>query len=155
VLAFLIILSIVAIVPLFYFKLKVNLIEIFTYFPLAFVVENELLNVFSLNLKVFKGKSPVGDWIIIVFLMVIVPVTILWTIHLVRSSNHWLMKFFVFLLITGMLILIELYTFHTSPIKTKNWSYIYPIFHLLAVFIFLLTFSTFFRKKLIREGIRS
>jgi hypothetical protein len=131
-----------------------HLIEIFTYLPLTFVLENELLNVLSLNLQLFEGKGVIGDYTIIVFLMLTTPIFILWMIHFFRISDSRYKKFIVLLIFCSLLGTIETYILGSNKIKTKNWSIIYSMYHSFSISILILLFAAFYRKILNNEGIK-
>lgn len=133
-------------IPLFFFRLRINLLEIFAYLPLIFVLENELINVFSLNLEFFKGKGTVGDWILITYLMFALPVTFAYLLHFFYLIPMKLLKGLLIVTMGMILTVAEYGVFYTDEVVVKNWPFVFSMIHIFSLIAVLIPFSYLFRK---------
>jgi|GEM_PF-6680406 len=100
---------------------RLGTLEIIACSALAVTIDNELLNVISLNLESYKGINTQGKWLLVAFHHLLAPMLMLWTLHYFMRAQSGIGRALAFLTGASALAAAEFLTVHSSVVQLAYW----------------------------------
>jgi len=131
---------------------RLGTLEIIACSALAVTINNELLNVISLNVESYKGINIPGKWLLVEFHHLLAPMLLLWTLHYVVRARSGIGRALAVLTGACALAAAEFLTVHASLVQLAYWPLWLSLLVWLCVAAVLVLFLRIYRTILLKEA---